>query len=468
MTTRTWRYRSLSGALLVTLLGGCATFSQDGGFDSVAQMTQKRLDKEVKPLRSKTDAIAVDARIKSLLSAPLTADSAIQIALLNNRGLQAGYAELGIAEADLVQAGRLQNPGFDFKRVTQGPDTMIERTFVVNALNLILMPQINRLERQRFESAQLRVADQVLHLAADTRKAYFESVAARQAVVYAGQVNAAAEASALLANRMAKVGNWSRLDQNREQVFYAEATAGLARARIESVMRREKLTRFMGLWGRDAEFQLPERLPDLPAAPLEVREAEAFALNHRLDIQSQRLQTANLAGSLGLTRTTRFLNVLDLGYIRSTDSGQPRGTGYEVSLEVPIFDWGGARVAKAEAIYMQAVNQYAETAINARSEVRERYFGYRSAYDLARHYRDNIVPLRKQISEENLLRYNGMLLSVFELLADAREQVTSVNGYINALRDYWVAETDLAAALGGNLPVSADVSANANPQGNKP
>jgi outer membrane protein TolC len=198
-------------------------------------------------------------------------------------------------------------------------------------------------------------------------------------------------------------------------------------------------------------------LPDLPAQPLEIHDAETYAIAQRLDIQAARQQTANLAKSLGLTRTTRFLNVLDLGYVRNTDSGLPRGTGYELTLEIPLFDWGGARVAKAEAIYMQSANRLAETAVNARSEVREGYLNYRGAYDLARHYRDTLVPLRKRIADENLLRYNGMLVSVFELLADAREQVLSVNSYINTLKNYWVAETDLAAVLGGQLPPDQSV-----------
>ncbi len=443
-----------SGVALTLLLGGCATFSKDGGFDSVAQLSEARLGKTIKPVRNSDDAKAVDASIKNLLAKPLNAEDAVQIALLNNRGLQAGYAELGIAEADLVQAGRLQNPRFDFKHITQGADTIIERTFTVSLVNLIMLPQASRLERQRFEAVKLQVANQVLRLAADTHKAYFEAVAAQQSVMYARQVNAAAEAGAELGGRMARVGNWSKLEQDREQVFYADATAALARTEQESVMAREKLTRLLGLWGSETQFQLPERLPDLPAKPLLVKDAEAYAINNRLDIQAARQQTASLASSLGLTRTTRFINVLDLGYLRNTDSGLPRATGYELSLEIPLFDWGNARVAKAEAIYMQSVNHLAETAVNARSEVRESYLGYRSAYDLARHYRDNIVPLRKQISDENMLRYNGMLISVFELLADAREQVLSVNGYINALKDYWVAQTDLTAALGGNLPVN--------------
>jgi outer membrane protein TolC len=446
--------RNLVWLPLLAVLGGCASFSKDGGLDSVAQLTQTRLDKSLQPLRNAADAQAIETQVQALLAKPLTADSAVQIALLNNRGLQAAYAELGIAEADVVQAGRLQNPRFDFKHVTQGADTMIERTFTVNLLNLIMLPQASRLERQRFAIIQLAVSNQVLKLAADTRRAYFEAVAAQQGVVYAQQVSTAAQAGAELGGQMAKVGNWSKLEQDREQVFYADATSTLLMANRDAVMTREKLTRLLGLWGKDTQFSLPERLPDLPAKPLAIRDAEAYAITQRLDIQSARQQTAYLAKSLGLTRTTRFLNVLDLGYVRNTDSGLPRGTGYELSLEIPLFDWGGARVVKAEAIYMQSVNLLAETAVNARSEVRESYLNYRGAYDQARHYRDNVVPLRKRIADENLLRYNGMLTSVFELLADAREQVISVNGYIQALKNYWVAETDLAASLGGQLPPS--------------
>ncbi|HEX7951685.1 MAG TPA: TolC family protein, partial [Burkholderiales bacterium] len=129
-----------------------------------------------------------------------------------------------------------------------------------------------------------------------------------------------------------------------------------------------------------------------------------------------------------------------------------------------LFDWGDARVAKAQAIYMQSVNRVAETAVNARSEVRESYAAYLTAYELAKHYRDEIVPLRKTISEENQLRYNGMLISVFELLADAREQVASVNAYLDALKAFWLAEADLQSAVGGKLPVRvADASSSSAP-----
>ncbi|RKF48937.1 hypothetical protein BCY88_20145 [Paraburkholderia fungorum] len=80
-------------------------------------------------------------------------------------------------------------------------------------------------------------------------------------------------------------------------------------------------------------------------------------------------------------------------------------------------------------------------------------------YDVTKHYRDEVVPMRKTISDELLLRYNGMLASVFELLSDSRDQVGAVNSYIDALKDYWLAETDLQQAVGGRLPPLAMASA---------
>jgi outer membrane protein TolC len=148
----------------------------------------------------------------------------------------------------------------------------------------------------------------------------------------------------------------------------------------------------------------------------------------------------------------RFVSLLEFGLHSNSETGKETQRGWEVELQLPIFDFGDARNARAERLYMQAVNRAAETAIQARSEVRETYASYRTAFDLAQHYRDEIVPLRKRISEEVLLRYNGMLASVFELLADSREQVTAINAYIEAQRDFWMAESDFQMALTSRSP----------------
>ena len=193
----------------------------------------------------------------------------------------------------------------------------------------------------------------------------------------------------------------------------------------------------------------------MPKAPEELPNVEQTAIAQRLDLQAAKLDAEALARNLGLIKTTRFINVLELGVVRNTSNALPTQRGYEISFEIPLFDWGTAKVVKAEAIYMQAVNRAAEAAINARSEVREAYQGYRASYDIAKHYREEIVPIKKRIADENLLRYNGMLIGVFELLADARSQIASVNGYIETLRDFWLAQADLDMAMLGKPAMSA-------------
>jgi outer membrane protein TolC len=458
------RRTAAASLLLVLALSGCTTFSDDGGFAPVKQAAKDRLGKEAVWSRSDTEQQTVAARVNDLLAQPLSVDAAVQIALINNKGLQAAYFELGLSEADLVQAGRLPNPGFVFARKTQSDELEIERLFTINLMRLLTMPLAMEIESRRFEQTQRAVTMQMLLLASDTRKAYFEAVAAEESVRYMRRAMEAAQAGADLARRMAQVGNWNKLQQAREQGFYADAALSLARGEQARTASRERLIRLLGLGlrGGETQFRLPERLPDLPKQADELPDIEQQAMTQRLDIQSARLSTEALAANLGLTRATRFINVLEVGVIHNSFNNAPVQRGYEIAIEIPLFDFGTARVAQAEAIYGQAVNRMAETAVNARSEVRQAYLNYRASYDIARHYRDEIVPIRKRISEENLLRYNGMLISVFELLADARAQIASVNGYIEALRDFWLAQADLEMAQIGrpspNEPVRPTMS----------
>jgi len=446
--------RSLMALLALALLGGCATFSGDGGTTAVNESLQSRGLQQPAPwIRSETEAERAAGEVNRLLAQPLSADTAVRIALLNNRGLQARYAELGIAEADLVQAGRLVNPGFSFGRLHRADIVEYERAFLFDLMGLLTMPLRTEIERGRFAAAQNRVAAEILQVAADTRRAWVRAVAAQQAAAYAEQVRTAAEAAAELARRMAGVGNFSALDRAREQAFYAEATAQLARARQTAASEREALTRLLGLWGEAITFRLPERLPDLPKElPPQLREItdiERLAMQQRLDLQAAVRESESLARNLGLTRATGWFSVLEGKYMRNSESGEPRQTGWEVELRIPVFDSGSARIARAEHLHRQAVNRAADLAVRARSEVREAWQAWRTQYDLARHYRDEVVPLRARISEETLLRYNGMLMSVFELLAESRQQVNAVIETINAQRDFWLADASLQFAITG-------------------
>lgn len=448
MTTRRLPRTTLVGALAAVALTGCAGFSPDGGLDDVSRIAGERIGQNVQFSESRASDAAAE-KTGRLLSQTLSADTAVQLALSNNKSLQASLAELGVAEADLVQAGRMRNPGFSFGRMRDGGDVEIERSVMFDLVGLLAIPVRSGIEQRRFEQAKLQAATSAVQLAADTRRAYFNAVAAQQTVHYMEQVRESAEAGAELARRLAKVGNLSKLDQAREQVFYADATAQLARARYQATATREQLARLLGL-SAVTDIKLPERLPDLPESPEQMHDAEQLAMSQRLDVQMATIDAKATASALGLSKATGFINVFHAGYSNKSETGVPRANGYEIELELPIFDWGRARTTKAEALYMQSVHRAADLALRARSQVREAYSAYRTTYDLARHYRDEVVPLRKTISEEVLLRYNGMLASVFELLTDARDQVVSVNTAIEAQRDFWIAETDLQAVINGS------------------
>lgn len=440
-------WRPIAAAAAAFALNGCATFSEDGGMGEVAELTVVRTGQPVG--RHDPEDATRRQLTESLLSRPLSPDDAVRLAFANNRMLQASLHELGIAEAELVQAGRLRNPGFSFGRLRGGENLEIERGVLLDLVGLLTMPLRTDIERRRFEQARWQAASEAVRLAAEVRRAYFEAVAARQVLVFAETVRTSADAGAELARRMAAIGNFSALDAQRQQLFYAEATAQLARARHHATATQEGLIRLLGL-EQGKTLLLPDRLPELPLMPRTVHDAEALALRQRLDLQAALRRTEMLAASLGLARTTGFVNVLHAGYQNKNETGEERANGYEIELELPLFDWGGARSRRAEAQYMAALHRTGAIAQRAQSEVREAYSAYRTAFDLARHYRDEIVPLRKAISDEVLLRYNGMLIGVFELLADAREQAIAVTAAIEAQRDFWIAHTRLDDATQGS------------------
>ena len=441
--------RAAATLALALALGGCASLLQDKGFEEVRGNAPGPLRNDVRWLKTDQQAQEAEAETSALLKEPLTIDTAIKVALLNNRGLQARYNELGLSAVALVKTITPPNPGFSYGRTDQGGLIEIERRFSLDLLGLLTLPMAASIEERRWEQAKLRASDQILQIIAETRRAYFKAVAAQQILAYVDQVRTAAQTSADLARRLGQAGTFSKLTQAREIAFYADVMAQFGRARQSANAERERLTRVLGLWGPNAAYRLADRLPDVPKELPEQTDIEAAAIAQRLDIRMARIEVEGLARSYGLTQATRFVNVLEGSYLNTTATGEPKKTGYEIDLSIPIFDFGTTRVAEAENVYLQAANRLAELAVNARSEVREQYDFHRINHELATHYLATVVPMRKAISEENILRYNGMLISTFELLADTREQIAAVVAAIEAQRDFWVSDADLQTALSG-------------------
>lgn len=459
--------RKVALALAFGLLAGaCAQFTADGGMAPVADTVRREAGRDAVKLSTGAQAEAARTRVQALLAEPLGEDQAVQIALLNNRGLQVAYNDLGISEAAYVQASLPPNPVISITRLVGNAFAEVELQLVGNLLALATLQRRTDIAQRQFEEARYRAVEATLRLGVETRRAHVRAVAAQQRVALLEQSRETADTAARLMKQLGETGAATRLDQSRVSAFYAELSAQLAQARLGARNEREALTRRLGLWGGDLAYSLPSRLAVLPAQPDTLSDVEGEAIQRRVDLVIARHEVTTLARSVGLAEATRYVSFLELAgiYKNETEAGTEQAPknrfGLELAIEIPIFDTGEARVRSARETYMRAVNRLAERAVNARSEARVAYDSYRATHDVARYYQTRILPLRRQISDELLLRYNGMLIDVFELLVDARERIAANVAALEALRDFHIAAADLQAALtvGGSVPPSGAVT----------
>ncbi len=434
-------------------LSGCAALAIRAQQDVMAMFAERELGVPVRWNSNRERRAAAEAEVERLLAGPLAADDAVRIALGYSPKLQAMLAAQAQAVAEAVQTGRPPNPLLSYERV-KGEVVEIDRKLALSVLDLLLWPTRASLSSTQRRQIAFRGSAEVLEVATATRSAWIEAVAAAQSAAYAAQVLEAAEAGAELARRMKQVGNYSRIEEAREELFLADARAELARARFESQQKREQLVRLLGLRAElAAKLTLPERLPDLPAAPLPPEQMARRAFDERLDVALARADLDATARELGLRRVTGTVDVFEAAAVRKTAPGE-RETGWEADLRLPVFDFGDARRSAARARYLASLERTALVVVEAQSLLRESHATYATAWQIAANYRDEVLPLRRAVAEQNLLLYNGMLISVFELLADAREQISAVRQAIAAQRDFWLAETALRATAIG-LPQAA-------------
>lgn len=436
------------------ILAGCASVSIEQTLDKANAQTSDFSGGGV--ALAQTDQQRDERRMAAskLLSSVVGQKEAVQLALLNSPSMQAMLAQ-NWAEASLAaQSGRIANPIFSFERVRAGDELEFGRILTFGLLDLITLPYRKGIADQRIAQSQIRLAAEVVDRTTQVRQSWVRAVAAKQSLAYAKQVYENAEAGAELARRLEAVGNFNKLARARQQTFYADAATRLSAAHQQEISTREELIRLLGLDDKQAaQLRLPDRLPDLPKQARQPAEVAKAASKGRLDIQLAQSALNVSAKAQGLETINSFTDI-ELGVRRDTvfDNGSgsksnPRG--YEIDLRLPIFDWGSMRRDAMSAQTLAAANQLEAVTRAAGSHLRESYSAYRTAYDIARHHRDEVVPLRKAIADENLLRYNGMLIGVFELLADSRDQVSTVMAAINAEQQFWLADANLQASLVG-------------------
>jgi cobalt-zinc-cadmium efflux system outer membrane protein len=441
--------------VLLVFLSGCTTVAMDAGFDEVRGTVEERSARKIFWNNgTELDKEAAD-KVDSLLKTKLTADEAVQIALLNNRELQAVYSDLGVAQADLVQAGLLNNPIFEaaIKFPTSGGQANLELITVMNFLDVFYMPLRKRVAGTRFEEAKLRVTGAVLDFAAQARTAFYLHLANEQMLELRQTIVQAQNASLEVARRLNEAGNITDLDLARERALAEAGKLALRSAEIAVRQSREQLNNLMGLWGKNTEWQVDGRLPAIPGEAMQTDDIERLALSRSLNLSHARQRIVVAGEQLGFNKTTALIPELHLGPFGERNEGAWE-VGPVLEFPIPLFDQGQARVGRAAADLRRTQQEYYALAIRVRSTaraVRDRMEGLR---DRALYYRDILLPLHERIVNESQLQYNAMQLGPIQLLRAKEQQIETAVVYIEALRDYWLAQVDIGQLLGGRLPTS--------------
>jgi len=445
----------LAFAFASVAFGACVSVPKQAGYDDVARMVSERTGQKTHWDQGAPEDAEVHRRVTELLAKELTEEGAIQLALLNNRNLQATYEDLGIAQADLVQAGLLRNPSLGFSiRFPEGSvgNVNTELSLVEDFLDLFMLPLRKRLAAEEFEHAKLRLADQVFRLVGEVRQQYYVIQAAQQLVELRRTVLEAAQTSAELAERQRRAGNIGDLEFETERGSYQQAKLDLARDELQLEIQRERFTRLLGLWGSQTEWTVSAKLADIPSSEDGLDHLESLAIARRLDVAAARQEAQVFAQALHVAKTSRFVGAVEVGVSRGVGP-EPgiRVIGPTLRLELPLFDRRQGLIRRLEAQLSQSEKRLSALSIDARSEVRAARLALLSQREVVEHYRKVLLPGRERIVALSQQRYNAMLLGVFQLLLAKQAEVEAYRQYIESVRDYWIARAELERAVGGSL-----------------
>ena len=443
------RLINLSLTAILLAVFGCSTVKTDESFNDVSALTEPRLNSSLIWNKDETAAREIEHAINQILAKPLVVSDAVQIALLNSPSVQAIYEDVGIAQADLIQAGLLQNPTFSIERRFSGK--ALELDLAHNFIDLFFIPLRIKVAENGLEAAKLKVAGSIIEHAAKTKKAFYELQASLQTLEMRRAVRKAMDASAFAAKKLFQAGNIIELEMQNEQNLANDARIKLAKAENEVIENREHLNVLMGLWNKNINWKIDERLTSTPKDDPDGAGIERLAITDRLDLQSEKKELDALGSNINLSGYGAMLSEAILSFHSEREPEGSSSRGPSLEIPIPIFNQGDAQRARAFALFRQSAAHFMEHAIEIRSEVRRAFTKMRTARKKAEYYQREILPLQAKMFEQTQLQYNGMFKSVFQLLKAKKNQIESGEEFIEALKDYWLARTELELALGGRI-----------------
>lgn len=450
------------------ITAGCASPEIGRSAPRVVAATQDKLAKDIVYTADANARRAVRSRVEELLSRPLTAKSAVQIALLNNQRLQADLALLGIAQADLVQAGLFKNPVFSGTMVfSTGSQRIMSFSIAQDFLDIVLTPLRVSIAEAELAATERHVIASIVGLALQTRQAFVHYQAASQTVELWETVINAQGASYELAERMGVAGNKNIAEITNERILLEQARIDASAAAVEVQSRRERLNQLLGLWGQDVAWTAEPMMPDLPATFGPDADFARDVIANSLELAAGRGRLEAAARRVGLEQLLQALPMIEIGGV--VDVEKERGTalverrrldrtetelaevpgsvewwaGPALTIPLPLFDQGQAARARAVAELQRLWDQLTAHAIELRADARLAAFRASVAHQQAVYYRDIIVPLRHKLTREILLRYNAMSSSPFDMLNAKIGEIQAGRQYIETAKQFWLAEIAL-------------------------
>lgn len=449
----------LAALVLLVTLTGCASIVRQGGFPEVQELASQRGISET--LEWHDDEASGQAKreaVERLLAEDLSAGSAVQLALLNSPALQATYEELGLAQADVVQAGLVKNPTLTAAALFGGVSPTYDFDIVQNFLDALFIPARSRISEAQFERARLQVAGEVFKLTTKVRAAFYTLQGAEQLVDVLKVVLESAEASGEFARNLHAAGNLSDLELETERALVEDVRAELMRARAAVVKPREELRELLGLSGSSGRFEIARGLPGVPHHEPPLNSLLALASESNLELAAANKERVVLTESLGTARTWRYFGGIEVGAETHREQGEKNWvSGPSLSVELPIFDQRQADIFRLESELRQSERRAESAAVSVAADVRRAYGALESARTLSEHYRGALLPVRRRVVELSQEHYNFMLLGAFELLRAKREEITGYSDYVQAVGDYWIARAELEEAVGKRIPLEGSL-----------
>lgn len=393
-----------------------------------------------------------------LLAAPLTPDNAITLALIHSPAVRQTTAQLGLAAADVYDAARIANPVFSASRLTSNDPAAVSAQIglgiALSFTDLILLPARSRYARAQFEAVKLEVGGATLALASEVQSAWYALAGAEQNATLKTRVARAAQASADLAQRYFAAGNINKRELALENAAATQAQLAALTAQAEVERTHSALNRQMGLPAAQDQWRLAGGLPAPLASEDDLDALLQLASESRLDVAAARRNAEAIASAYGLQRRTQLLGPIELSYERERETDGSRLIGPGLSIEIPLFNWGTGRVTRAKAQLDLAEADLAGKELDASNDVKAAHAAVRSAKAMVERYREGLIPQREAVVDQMQLEVNYMLIGTFELLAAKQQQYDAYSGYLDAVRDYWLARTELTRAVGRKLPSS--------------